>query len=121
MGAEPPSVVPLRTLLRENSLQDLKGGKIPFYFFLMVQTFPPMLNLQGPLCQLLYTSKKVHKVLVRSELKEAVLARFCILSVFTYLYLLTADLPASVVAFCGCFTVKLFVPHLFDLLVLGCY
>lgn len=34
MGAEPPSVVPLRTLLREISVQVLKGGNtFLFYFF----------------------------------------------------------------------------------------
>lgn len=36
IGAETPSVVPLRTFLREISLQVLKGGEILFFFFFCV-------------------------------------------------------------------------------------
>lgn len=46
------------------------------FLFLVVQTFLSVLNLQGPLCQLLFTSKKVNKVPVQSELKDTVFVRF---------------------------------------------
>lgn len=52
----------------------------------MVQTFLPMLNLQGPLCQLLYTSKEVHKVPIQSELKDAILVRFWVWVFFLHIF-----------------------------------
>lgn len=106
---------PLRTLLRESSLQFLAQKKKG----LIMQMSLPTFNLQGPLCQLLYASKKVLKIPVQSQRKDD----YCILNSS----FLNTSLPCHGWSSCmgrvpsAAGPLLSIAPHLFDLLVLGCY